>query len=105
MLTIFTDIFDSATTHWLTDVSTERQSQASTRVSNTHLSCVMTSLNLIAKHYSEFKKHIETKRQGKTTDQITTKMKLEIPKYVSNSDYDNLNKILGAALPEVNLSR
>ena len=36
---------------------------------------------------------------------ITTAMKLDIPKYVSNSKYENLNKILGAALPEVNGAR
>ena len=39
------------------------------------------------------------------TKDITTKMKLEIPKHVSNSKYKELNEILGAALPEVTKSR
>ena len=64
----------------------------------------MTSLNIIAKHCSEFEKSI-VKASGMNTNNITTTTKLEIPKYVSNSKYEDLNKILGAALPEVNKSR
>ena len=39
------------------------------------------------------------------TEDITTEIKLEIPQYVSKAKYENLNKILGAALPEVTQSR
>jgi len=97
-------IFYSNTTHWLHDVSANRQHQSKTRVKNTHLSCVMTSLNVITKHCSEFEKSI-VKASGMNTNNITTTTKLEIPKYVSNSKYEDLNKILGAALPEATQSR
>ena len=64
----------------------------------------MTSLNIIAKHCSEFENSV-VKASGMNINDITTAMKLDIPKYVSNSEYENLNKILGAALPEVNGAR
>ena len=64
----------------------------------------MTALNIVAKHCSEFKRSV-TEGSGKLTNEITTSMKLDIPKYVSNSKYEDLNKILGAALPEVTKSR
>ena len=97
-------MFDSTTTRWLHDVSANRQHQSKTRVNNTHLSCVMTSLNVITKHCSEFKKCV-TKKSGMDTENITTEIKLEIPQYVSKAEYEDLNKILGAALPEVTQSR
>ena len=39
------------------------------------------------------------------TENITTEMKLKIPQHVSKAEYEDLNKILGAALPEVTQSR
>ena len=39
------------------------------------------------------------------TKDITTKIKLEIPEHVSKANYENLNNILGTALPEVTESR
>ena len=60
----------------------------------------MTSLNLIAKHCTAFERSVE-KGPGMKTEDITTATKLEIPKYVSDGKYEDLNNILGAALPEV----
>ena len=60
----------------------------------------MTSLNIIAKHCTAFERSVE-KGQGMKTEDITTATKLEIPKYVSDGKYEDLNNILGAALPEV----
>ena len=39
------------------------------------------------------------------TKDITTKIKLEIPEHVSKAKYEDLNEILGTALPEVTQSR
>ena len=64
----------------------------------------MTSLNIIAKHCSEFERSV-VKGQGMKTNEITTATKLKIPKYVSDGKYEDLNKILGAAIPEVTKSR
>ena len=56
------------------------------------------------KHCSEFKKSV-TKKSGMDTKDITIKIKLEIPEHVSKAEYEDLNKILGTALPEVTQSR
>ena len=64
----------------------------------------MTSLNIIAKHCTAFERSVE-KGPGMKTDDITTATKLKIPKYVSDGKYEDLNKILGAAIPEVTKSR
>ena len=43
--------------------------------------------------------------EGLTNKEIDFSKKLEIPKYVNNKQYDKLNGILGAALPEIDDKR
>ena len=43
--------------------------------------------------------------EGLTNEDIEFSMILQIPKYVNNKEYANLDSILGAALPEIDDKR
>ena len=77
---------------------------------NTYFSCVISSLDLIARIYTEYKEYlmsISRSRvlEGLTNGEIDFSKKLEIPKYVNNKQYDKLDGILGATLPEIDERR
>ena len=77
---------------------------------NTHFSCVISSLDLIARIYTEYKEYLtstdhQQASEGRPNKKIDNSMKLAIPKYVNNKEYQKLDELLGAALPEVNQTR
>ena len=79
-------------------------------MNNTHFSCVISSLDLIARIYTEYKEYLtstdhQQPSKGRPNEEIDNSMKLAIPKYVNNKEYQKLDELLGAALPEVNQTR
>ena len=80
------------------------------RVKNTFFSCAISSMDLIARIYTEYQDYLRSNNhhhpsEGLTNDKIEFSMMLEIPKHVNKKEYAELDKILGAALPEIDEKR
>ena len=66
-------------------------------------------MDLIARIYTEYQDYLRSKKrppsEGLTNEEIEFNMMLEIPKYVNKKEYGNLDRALGAALPEIDENR
>ena len=67
-------------------------------------------MDLIARIYTEYRDYLRSiKRhhpsEGLTNDKIESSLMLEIPKYVNRKEYSELDRVLGAALPEIDEKR
>ena len=66
-------------------------------------------MDLIARIYTEYQDYLRSKRRtaskGLPNEEIEFNMMLEIPKYVNKKEYGNLDRALGAALPEIDENR
>ena len=67
-------------------------------------------MDLIARIYTEYQDYVRSinhhrPSEGLTNDKIEFSMMLQIPKHVNNKEYAELDKILGAALPEIDEKR
>ena len=67
-------------------------------------------MDLIARIYTEYQDYLRSINrhlplEGLTNEEIQSNLMLEIPKYVNRKEYRELDRVLGAALPEIDEKR